>query len=81
MATYLSAWRSGDLWEAVPVTEASGPGASVQTPAVPCRRKSLPTRSLGIQDLCLTGDQAIFAQLNAPQDLAPKSLNVLSPRT
>ena len=37
-------------------------------PADPFRWKSSPTGGSGVQDLCLTGDQAVCAQPTARQD-------------
>jgi hypothetical protein len=58
MAIHLSA---KGLWEAVAVTGAKGLGGVAE---------HLPfLRVTGVPDLCLTGNQAVCAQLTAPQYL------------
>ena len=44
-----------------------------QTPSIPCRWKSPPIGSPGVQDLCSTGDQAVCAQPTAPHSLCSGS--------
>jgi hypothetical protein len=59
MTTYLSGGWGWGLWEAVAVTGARGPGGVAE--------HLLPLRVTRIPGLCSIEDQAVCAQLTAPQ--------------
>jgi hypothetical protein len=56
-------WRCGSC----NFNRSQGSRGHDRTPSIPCRCKSPPIGSPGVQDLCWTGDQAVCVQPTAPQ--------------
>ena len=70
MATHLSWGRRGCAVGGLSCHGSQRPREPGQTPAVPCRRKSPTGRVTRVQSLCSTRNQAVCAQLTAPQTKA-----------